>query len=317
MGLTSGGCLDIGWREAGEPCQSHGECVGRCVPREGVKLCHDPDGAPCDVGELPEGIPCVRALRDGETQCDDRVLAGTLSCESGQTICRLQRHRYREVPGNGCDDDNDGQWGPDEPMDLLCGGSLERGYFTGYEGQSGATFGAADATYFGAGWGEQRGFTPWCSSHPSWKWVEVRDGQGIGGIVADASHPPPRTAAEFFAYAGPMVRWDLPPMTAADHFDLTIWMADWHADALCGHRPGALDALHVWRVDESGAAYQVPVSMEIGLGSGPTAVAPCVPLSRGRNALYILTYSEAGCSWDAISCPGAPLIAPELVQWDP
>lgn len=310
------GCLDVRWQGAGEPCVSDRDCFERCVEVDGRGICHGVEPLRCDE-DPPDDAPCLRALSEGETGCDDRVRIGSWRCVDGNTTCRVKGYDFREQQGNACDDDSDGKI---DETPGMCPGGFVRGQFEGFEGLTGAHYGASGRAAYGFGTDPGHVQPGQCLDDPRpGEWVTVHGERGpMGGVLTDACHPPPTSPDEFAHYEGPWIRMPLSTLNHADAFGLTLHLIARPLGSTCttGVR-GPLDELHVWLVDPSGAPRRIPVDLEDGHYSHPSAVAPCVPFSPGLTTLYLLAHALGGCPCDDSDCDDAPFLALDSVQLDP
>lgn len=305
----SAGCLDIDWRAAGETCESHSQCAGRCVE----KVCHGIRAFTCDPDDFAADIPCLRKHADGEVRCDDRARVGRWVCEEGgRTRCEPDRtNGLRDIP-NGCNDDNiegvdDGRY--------TCEGPLVRGFFEGHADEWTSVFGVDSRVSYHIGPAEQDTLADPCDADPRRTWIAVRaNQQTIGAIIADPCHPAPLTADDLHHYGGPWVRWELPALSSPDHFQIQIWLHRPSGSEACVPSPTARPtALHVWHEAPSGRLTPLPTTIHDGDAGNLVIHSDCLVLAAGQNVLHILAAAEGVCSCMTSDCPDVIYIAPSQV----
>lgn len=307
------GCLDIDWRDDGEPCQLDEECYGVC--HDGV--CHGTTPFPCGGAEAWVGQPCLRPEAAKESNCSRAVRAGTWQCTAGaSSTCSVQAGRFRDI-ANGCNDDN---LGPIDETDL-CHGGLERGVFD-EEGilRSDLQWGVQLSADYGEG--PSLVEVAECSNEPSAAWnPSPAKGQVVGWTHGDACHPLPNSSAtgDLPGYSGRWMRWILPPLLRADDaFTISVLSHRVEENAWCdasGYRVPS--RLHMLVVRPDGQRTSLALDIDDKSASRPGVTAPCVPLARGVNIIYVFAYQEEGCPCDNPRCAGQALISPETINVRP
>lgn len=294
------GCAPILVGVEGDPCTTDADCAGLCWQA----ICHGVTPRRCDPERL-QGQPCLRPARPGEGACHAVRVGRWLCSAAGETVCRVDARGLREVPENGCDDDQDTQ--VDEPHGE-CSDTAERVYFAGYTGQSRVSLDHTRARIGAAGVVDVDPLPESDWREPGWSL-----GLNIWTSTSTCALPPPDDP---LAYAGRWVRWRLPALPAAARYSVELHQFRGASTAPVS-RPIATRVAAL-AVPASGAPVWLSDPDEVTGTQGEFSTRwGCVDLPAGVTTLYFFDHlPDEGCPCDANQCLTSAVIAPHSLVLD-